>query len=256
MTPLPPIFLGAPLAHRGLHDPVQARPENSCAAIRAAVEYGYGIEIDLQPSVDGVAMVFHDERLDRLTEETGPIAARTAAELRAISLRGGNETIPTLAEVLELVSGRAALLLEIKDQNGQLGPTDGALEAAVSRAVAGYQGPLAVMSFNPHSVVRMAALCPGIARGLTTCAYEPEEWSWVPERRRAELRAMTALDEAQAAFVSHEAADLASGRLDPARSSGAAVLCWTIQSHSEETAARHHADNITFEGYLPDLALR
>ena len=133
--PLPAAFLERPIAHRALHGP--GRPENSRAAIRAAVAAGYGIEIDVQPSADGVAMVFHDADLDRLTGTAGPIRGRTAADLARLPLHGGDEGIPTLAEVLALVAGRVPLLVEIKDQDGALGPGVGALEAATAAACAG-----------------------------------------------------------------------------------------------------------------------
>ncbi|MCW1952069.1 MAG: glycerophosphodiester phosphodiesterase family protein, partial [Octadecabacter sp.] len=75
---LPASFFAQPFTHRALHDETMA--ENSMSAIRGAVAAGYGIEIDIQPSKDGVPMVFHDYDLGRLTHETGPVAMRTAAE--------------------------------------------------------------------------------------------------------------------------------------------------------------------------------
>ena len=80
MAGLPAAFLERPIAHRALHDLAAGRPENSRAAISAAVAAGYGVEIDLQLSSDGVAMVFHDERLERLTGARGLLGARDAAE--------------------------------------------------------------------------------------------------------------------------------------------------------------------------------
>jgi Glycerophosphoryl diester phosphodiesterase len=71
-APLPEDFLRLPIAHRAYHDAAAQRPENSLPAIRAAVRAGYGIEIDLQPSADGEAMVFHDDTLERLTERPAP----------------------------------------------------------------------------------------------------------------------------------------------------------------------------------------
>ena len=113
MTPrLPPAFLTVPLAHRALHDVTDGRPENSRAAIAAAIEGGYGIEIDLQLSADNRAMVFHDYALDRLTTQTGPVRQRDADNLAQVSLRGGDEAIPTLEEILALVDGRAPLLID------------------------------------------------------------------------------------------------------------------------------------------------
>lgn len=246
---LDPAFLTRPLAHRALHDKTLGRPENSAAAVRAAVAAGYGIEIDVQPSADGVAMVFHDEELDRLTGVTGPVNARTAADLSAIPLRHGDEGIPTLAQILESVGGRVPLLIEIKDQDGQMGPLETPLEQAVARDLAGYSGPVAVMSFNPHSVARMAALCPDIPRGLTTSAWDPAVWAPVAPDVCARLRDIPDYDRVGACFISHEAADLGRDRVAALKAAGATVLCWTIRSASAEATARKVADNITFEGY-------
>jgi hypothetical protein len=158
MTALADAFLAVPLAHRALHDVADARPENSRAAVRAAVAAGYGIEIDLQASRDGAAMVFHDYDLGRLTPETGPLRQHDAAQLARIPLTGGKEGIPDLPEILGLVAGRVPLLIELKDQHGGMGQTDGTLEAATAVALAGYAGPVAVMSFNPHMMMAMADL--------------------------------------------------------------------------------------------------
>jgi len=249
MTRLPQEFLHRPIAHRAFHDARDGRPENSLAAVRAAVAAGYGIEIDLQLSADGQAMVFHDYDLGRLTAERGPVRARSGEELAAIHLTGGTEGIPTLAEVLEALAGRVPLLVEIKDQHGAMGPTCGTLEAAAARALEGYSGPVAVMSFNPHAVAHMARLAPGVPRGLTTCAYDPEDWPLLPEAVRADLRTISDYERVGASFVSHHARDLDRPRLDELAAQGAAILCWTIRSSEEEARARRRAVNITFEGY-------
>jgi glycerophosphoryl diester phosphodiesterase len=249
---LPPAFLTHPLAHRGLHDRAQGRPENTLGAIRAAVEAGYGIEIDVQPSADGQAMVFHDEYLGRLTGQTGEIGTRTAAELGRLRVMGSAETVPTLREVLAIVAGRVPLLIEVKDQHGGMGPIDGRLETAVAAALDGYAGPVAVMSFNPHSVAAMARAAPQVPRGLTTAAYEGIDWGSTTEARRAELRGIPDFDRVGASFISHEAADLARPRVAELKAKGAGILCWTIRSPEAEAAARRVAQNVTFEGYLPD----
>ena len=89
MTKLHADFRRIPLAHRALHDVGDGRPENSRAAIRAAMAAGYGIEIDLQLSRDGRAMVFHDYDLTRLTGVKGVIQQRDATDLSQIALLGG-----------------------------------------------------------------------------------------------------------------------------------------------------------------------
>ncbi|SES28727.1 Glycerophosphoryl diester phosphodiesterase [Tranquillimonas rosea] len=248
---LAPAFLTRPIAHRALHGP--GRPENSRAAVAAAVDHGYGIEIDVQLSRDGSAMVFHDDTLDRLTPETGAIRQRDAAALTRIPLKGSDETIPMLADLLDLVAGRVPLLIEVKDQDGALGPDVGALERAVAETVAGYDGPLAVMSFNPHAIAAMARLLPDVPRGLTTCSFAAGDWP-LDSERRAQLATIPDYDRVGASFISHEHRDLSNPRLPELRRQGAGLLCWTIRSVEEEAVARQVADNVTFEGYLPSFS--
>jgi glycerophosphoryl diester phosphodiesterase len=252
-VPLPDSFLRLPITHRALHDRAAGRIENSPSAIKAAVAAGYGIEIDLQLSSDGVAMVFHDETLDRLTAATGPVNARTAAELGQIRLKGSTDTIPTLREVLTLIGGTVPLLIEIKDQSLVMGPTDGRLEAATARDLQGYTGDVAVMSFNPAAVAHMARLAPNLPRGITTSAYDPADWSPMPADICAHFRAVPDYDATGASFISHEAPDLARDRVAELKAQGARVLCWTIRSPESEAVARRIADNVTFEGYAAAL---
>ena len=249
---LPEAFLARPLSHRALHDRAQGRPENSRAAIRAAIEHGYGIECDLQLSADGVPMVFHDAHLMRLTGQDGAVRGRTAEELGRIPLRHGQEGVPTFAEVLDLVGGRVPLLVEVKDQTHVLGPVEGVLEEAAARALRGYQGPVALMSFNPFSVMALRDLAPDVPRGLVTCDFDPTDAEWAPagEERLARHREIADYDAAGASFISHQATDLHRPRVSELKASGARVLCWTIRSAEAERAARAVAENVTFEGYL------
>lgn len=259
-VPLHPDFLTRPIAHRALHDLTDGRPENAASAIRAAVRAGYGIEIDLQPSSDGVPMVFHDDTLDRMTTESGPVKARTAADLGRIALKGGSgEGIPTLSEILALVGGKVPLLIEIKDQSGQMGPVDGLLEAATARVLDGYDGPVALMSFNPHSVAALAKAAPHIARGLTTYAFPAKDFAKyagnaAAEARRQTLAAIADYDRVEASFISHGWRDLGMARVGELKAQGAVILSWTLRTPEEDATARQVAANVTFEGYLPPLS--
>jgi glycerophosphoryl diester phosphodiesterase len=248
-VPLPLAFLSRPIAHRALHGP--GRPENGLAAVRAAVASGYGIEIDLQLASDGVAMVFHDDDLGRLTGAQGAVALHSAAALQAIPLTGGDEGIPTFAQVLAAVGGRVPLLVEVKDQDGDLGPGIGRLEQAAAADLAGYDGPVALMSFNPHAVAALARLAPDRPRGLTTSAYEYDDWAPVSRAACDRLREIPDYDRVGASFISHEATDLARPRVADLKARGARVLCWTIRSPAAEAEARRVAENVTFEDYLP-----
>jgi len=250
MSDLPEVFLRVPVAHRALHDVGDGRPENSRAAMRAAIAHGYGIELDLQLSRDGRAMVFHDYDLGRLTGQRGAIRQRSAEELAALHLKGGDEGIATLREILGLIDGRAPLLIELKDQHGQMGETDGRLEAAVAADLAGYGGDVALMSFNPHSVIALRGLCPDIPRGLVTCAFGMKDWPLLRRETRRRLREIPDFVAAGASFISHQASDLGRGRVAELKAGGAPVLCWTVRSREQEREAREVADNITFERYL------
>lgn len=248
-VPLPDTFLDRPLAHRGLHGP--GVPENSLAAASAAIAAGYGIECDIQPSSDGVAMVFHDPTLIRMTGREGRISDHTAAELSELRLAGTDAHIPTFREFLDLIDGQVALLVEVKPQDLHTGEHTGALEEIVARELAGYDGPVAVMSFNPHSVAAMARLAPALPRGLITWSWGADLDERISRERADELREIPDYDMVAASFISHEAADLSRPRVAELKAQGAHVLCWTITSPEAESDARKIAENVTFEGYRP-----
>ncbi len=253
MPSLQPSFVNIPLAHRGLHDVSAGRVENAMASFRAAVDAGYGIELDVQLSADGQAMVFHDDTLDRVTDEVGRVRERSAAQLSAITLTGSEDVISTLAEVLAFVDGRVPVLVEIKDQDGTFGDNLGQLEAAVARDVSGYSGDCAVMSFNPHSVAVLKELLPDVPRGLTTEGF-PDGAKGVSDEALARLRAIADFDRVGASFISHDRASLDAPRVAELKAAGARILCWTVRSPQQEAESRKIAENITFEGYLADLS--
>lgn len=252
MTPsprLPRDLLSVPISHRGYHNRRKGLPENSLGAATAAMEAGYGIELDLQLSADGVAMVFHDAQLDRLTNEVGLVREKTAAELGKILLRESLEHIPTLSEYLDLVNGRAPLLIEMKDQTGVwgLGATD--LEEATIKCLDAYKGTVAVMSFNPHCVAAFGTLAPNIPRGLVTEDFLAGDTAGVSQETLRDLTHMTDLAKVGASFISHDHSNLHAAPVADARAKGMDVLCWTVRSKAQEAAARHYAQNVTFEGY-------
>jgi len=242
-------LLARPLAHRALHGP--GRPENSIAAIRAAVDGGWGIEIDVQPASDGTPMVFHDYALDRLTGREGWIRLHTVEQLAATTLLGGDEGIPTLQQVLDAVAGKVPLIVEIKDQDGSLGPSVGALERATADVLRDYKGPVAVMGFNPNSIRVFGGFAPDIPRGLVTDAFTAEDWPMVPMARRKKLAEMRDLLTCGATFISHNRKALYSAQVLKLSQRNFPILTWTIRSQDHADLALEVADQITFEGYIP-----
>lgn len=245
---LPVSFLTTPLAHRGLHDRSVGIIENSPAAIAAAMTHGYGIEIDVQRAADGVPMVFHDDHLDRLTDASGFVRDVTALELSQIPLKGSNDVIPTLDAVLEHVNGAVPLLIEIKDQDGQMGADTGDLHMSIATRLRDYTGPVAVMSFNPNHIIPLATDFPDLPRGLVCDLFEARNWPNIPAETRSELATLSGA--AAHHFISHGKDGLDRDQVKELRGSGLPILTWTIRTPTEEATVRQFADNITFEGYL------
>ena len=249
MPALDPAFLKTPIAHRALHDASKGVYENCRSAIIAAIEHGYAIEIDLQLSADGRAMVFHDDTLDRLTDKHGDVSDYTAAELTQIKVGSGQDVIEPLEDILRLVDGRVPLLIELKDQSRQLSQTDGRLEQATIDALSLYHGPVAVMSFNPHMIATMAKLSSDLPLGLTTGSFMDPSWG-IDAERIAHLSQIADFDPKRYSFVSHFALELAAPCIQILKEQGTAIFTWTIRSPEAEAIARQTVDNITFEGYL------
>ena len=249
MPALDPAFLKTPIAHRALHDASKGVYENCRSAIIAAIEHGYAIEIDLQLSADGRAMVFHDDTLDRLTDKHGDVSDYTAAELTQIKVGSGQDVIEPLEDILRLVDGRVPLLIELKDQSRQLSQTDGRLEQATIDALSLYEGAVAVMSFNPHMIATMAKLSSDLPLGLTTGSFMDPTWS-IDAERIEHLSQIADFDPTRYSFVSHFALELAAPCIQMLKDQGTAIFTWTIRSPEAEAVARQTVDNITFEGYL------
>ena len=249
MISLPSRFLTSPIAHRGFHDAASGRVENSPAAITAAINFGYGIEIDVQLSRDGAAIVFHDYHLDRLTAHSGTVAEKSECELSQVILSGSQDTIPTLNQMLNLVAGQVPLLIEIKDQDGDLGKNVGELEAAVADALESYKGHIAVMSFNPNAVAVFAKLQPQTPVGLVTDSFLAEDWPTLSACMREYLAEISDFNRTGACFISHNQARLNDRAVIRLKTRGVPILCWTVRSPDAEVTARKIANNITFEAY-------
>lgn len=222
-----------PFAHRGLHG--SGIVENSRAAFEAAIAAGQGIELDVQASADGEVMVFHDERLDRLAERAGPVSGLVRAELERIRLKDSSETIPTLTEVLELIAGRAPLLIEVKAPGRRID----ALARSVAAALRDYKGPVAVMSFNPEVGHWFAKTDPARLRGLVVTERGRKWRGWLARR--------LALWRSRADFLAYDLRDLPSRFAEAQRMNGMRVLTWTVRSFAERARAAEHADQIIYE---------
>ncbi len=212
-------------------------PENSLAAFASAVERGFGIELDVQLSGDGQPVVFHDWELDRLTGETGPLAARAAAELGKVKLTGSDDAIPTLRQVLDLVAGRAPLLVEIKSRRETRVPP---LCLAVRRELEGYRGPHAVIGFDPRVIRWFALYSPLTPRGLS---FTDDGDKSLPRRIRRRL----ALWHARPDFITYNIKDLPDRFAANQRRRGMKLVAWTIATPELADRAAGLADAVIAE---------
>lgn len=231
-----------PIAHRGLWSP-DGPPENSLGAFQAACAAGYGIELDVQLSADGEAMVFHDEDLTRMTGVDGRVRDRNAAELAELRLSSTDEKIPTLLETLAVVGHRAMVHIELKTPYGDVGP----LEQRVHEVIADHSGPVCVIGFNPYSHAWFADRFPGVLRGLDSYSYER-----APQMTEAQRRSFADLEHVAIArphFLALGLDMLPSPRAASLRAEGMPVVAWTVRAPAQWEAIRNDCDNLIFEGF-------
>lgn len=227
-----------PFAHRGLHGPGVV--ENSRAAFSAAIAGGFGIELDVQASREGEAFVFHDAQFDRLADATGALSATRGVDIEKIRLKGTDETIPRLSEVLDLVAGQAPILIEIKIDKGPVG----VLCLAVRRALEGYNGPVAVMSFHPDVGRWFHEHAARIVRGMV---ITEQDASALPDRGRQAIQRRLGLWHAKPDFLAYDVRDFPSRFAGNQRKRGLPVLTWTVRTPEQEATAARFADEIIFE---------
>ncbi|WP_293902148.1 glycerophosphodiester phosphodiesterase [Phenylobacterium sp.] len=235
-----------PIAHRGLWSP-HGPPENSLGAFQAACAAGYGIELDVQLSADGEAVVFHDDKLARMTGADGRARDRSAAELADLRLAGSDEKIPTLLETLAVVGHRAMVHIELKTPYGEVGP----LERRVHEVIADHNGPLCLIGFNPYSHAWFADRYPGVLRGLDSYSYAK-----APQMADAQRRSFAQLEHVSIArphFLALGLDMLPSPRAARLRAEGMPVIAWTVREPGQWETVKAVCDNLIFEGFAPAM---
>ena len=239
--PAPSWLTEAALAHRGLHG--DGRIENTMPAFLAAVEHGYGAELDVHLSADGVPVVVHDEDLVRVAGLDRRVAASTAAVLAAVRFPDGTVGVPTLAEVLAAMRS-VPVMVEVKQRARRVGR----LEAAVAAVLDAHDGPVCVAGFNPLTVRWFARHRPGTVRLLTAEARPGPE---LPALLRGRLLGPRVLASLAPHGLSLGLAGLPSPESVAWRERGGAIVTWTVRTEADLARARSVADAVIFEGVRP-----
>ncbi|WP_334175889.1 glycerophosphodiester phosphodiesterase family protein [Pseudoxanthobacter sp.] len=248
----PDWLTATPIAHRGLHDAARGIVENTLPAAEAAIAHGFAIECDVQLSADGAVVVFHDDTLERLTGAAGPVARRDLAALRLLSLKGTDARIPTLQELLELVDDRVPLLIELKSTWRRDGGK--ALVAAVAGVMAACRGRAALMSFDPDIVELLHLALPDRPVGITADrALRGPDYAGQSAITRFGLRHLLHGPRTRPDFVAYDVAALPMpATLVMMRLLHRPVLTWTVRTEKDLFRARAFADQIIFEGFVPE----
>jgi glycerophosphoryl diester phosphodiesterase len=238
-----------PVAHRGLHDRARGIIENMPGAAQAAVAGNFAIECDIQLTADGEAMVHHDDELGRLTQASGALLGKTAAELRAVKFKDTSERMMSLGDLCALVGGRVPLVIEVKSHFDG----DRKLVARMAEVLSSYDGPAVGMSFDPDQVEALRELIPSRPRGIVA-EREYTEADW-PEASPAQRRGMTHLRHffrTRPDFVAYWVNELPAAAPWIARNIfGCPLLTWTVRTPEQRKRAARYADQMIFEGFLP-----
>jgi glycerophosphoryl diester phosphodiesterase len=242
-------LVARPIAHRGLHDATQGVIENTAGAVRAAIAANYGIEVDVQVSRDGEAMVHHDDVLGRLTDGEGRLDSFTAAQLKLVPFRGSDEHMMTLGDLCDLVDGRVTMLVELKSRFD----ADGRLPGRVAKVLSGYRGPVAPMSFDPWQLALLRRESPRLVYGIVAAKYRPHPyWDLMPGWMRHGMGYLLTALTARPRFVAYAVADLpALAPLAARHIFGLPLLTWAVRTAAERQTAQRWADQMIFEGFRP-----
>lgn len=239
-----------PVAHRGLHDRSRGIIENMPGAMAAAVAGNFAIELDVQLTADGEAMVHHDDVLGRLTEGSGALLDMTAAQLKQVTFKDTPERMITLGELCTLVAGRVPLVIEVKSHFDG----DRRLVTRIAEVLASYRGPAAVMSFDPDQVTAIRTQMPALPRGIIAQrSYDDSYWIKLKPAQRDGMLYLRHAMQTQPHFVNYWVNQLPAPAPWIARNLfGCPLLTWTVRTAEQRERAARYADQMVFEGFLPD----
>jgi len=238
-----------PVAHRGLHDAARGIIENMPGAVKAAIAGNFSIEVDIQLTADGEAMVHHDDALGRLTEGSGALLDKTAAELKAATFKETPEHMMSLGDLCALVAGQVPLVIEVKSHFDG----DRKLVRRMAEVLGSYQGPVVGMSFDPDQVLALKEIMPKLPRGIIAQrTYDDGYWSKLTQEQRDSMLHLRHGFQTEPHFVAYWVNQLPAPAPWIARNIfGLPLLTWTVRTPEQRERAARYADQMIFEGFVP-----
>ena len=232
-------LLGWSYAHRGLHG--AGVPENSLAAFQAALDGGYGVELDVHLMKDGNLAVIHDSLLNRTTGQPGRVEDLTTEELSQYHLEGTEQTIPEFMDVLTLFNGKAPMIVELKPVDGN----HAALAEAVCKMLESYKGVFCLESFDPRCLAWLKKHRPDIIRGQLAEDFLKTR-NDLPEHMRFALTHLMANFTGVPDFIAY--------RFDHRKNTISLELCrrfWKAKGVSWTLRSKEDYDTAVQEGWIP-----
>ena len=232
-------------AHRGLFDNKTDAPENSLPAFQKAVKAGYGIELDVQLSKDGIPVVFHDASLKRMCGVEGNVWDYPLSELKQLKLADSNAEVPTLAEVLDVVDGKVPLIIEYKLYVPQT-----KVCRLVNDLLRSYTGAYCIESFHPLALIWYRRHRPDVVRGQLCMEF------WNEDKYRGNpfffvLSYLVTNAAARPDFIAYKHSDASNLSFRLTKRMGALAVAWTIKSQTQLEEAKKHFDLFIFDSFIP-----
>ncbi|MEP3047576.1 MAG: glycerophosphodiester phosphodiesterase family protein [Roseibium sp.] len=241
-----------PVAHRGYHDADNGIIENTPSAVQAAIDKNFGIEVDIQETSDGEALVFHDYSLDRLAGGKGKVIEQNSADLVQLAMQTGTDKLWLLKDLFELVDGKVPLVIEIKSLMRR--DAQGDFVRHVVDQVAAYNGPICIKTFDPDMLSIAKGHNNSVIRGIVADATRPApHYARYSRTDRFILRHLLHAPRTQPDFVSYGVNDLP--QFGPSLMKSLfkkPVMTWTVRTIEQREKASKYADQMVFEGFDPD----
>jgi len=225
------------VAHRGLFEAGTAQEENSVAAVEAARNAGYAVEIDVRTSADDIIVVYHDATLERLTSGEGLVAKWGFKQLQALEVGRTGKGMPSLPDILDTINGEVPLFIELKS------PSHNDIQkvcAGVRHCFEGYRGPVAIMSFDPRIVAWFRTYMPKYPRGVIIGREVLLNW-------KNRLLIPYWLRKTKPDFLACDINLLPNSFCARWRAKGKPLLTWTVRDQNLEQIGKAHADALIFE---------
>ncbi len=136
------------IGHRGC---AQQFPENTLFAVRETAKRLNWVEVDLRRCGTGEIVVFHDERVDRVTDGSGNVRDLSLETLRSLRVSETEHHIPTLRELVEELPAGLSVQLELKETG---------IAGDVVRLIDPIADRVRFSSFQPEALAEIAAAAP------------------------------------------------------------------------------------------------